>query len=158
MTEKSLPKVIDAKTHGIIDYCHAAFFLTLGFLCLKANKRAASAALATGSFVLVQSLLTDYPLGLKPVLSFATHGQMDAGFASASWPFRASSASRIPRRPASSRPTPWSRAPSSASPTPTQSTPAPKRTLDRHCYTRKKIRLRYNIQINPQSSITTHSA
>lgn len=80
-----VPKVIDAKTHGVIDYCHAAFFLTLGFSLLKSNKRAAAAALGTGSLVLVQSLLTDYPLGVKPVFSFATHGRMDAAFASISW-------------------------------------------------------------------------
>jgi len=83
--ETRIPKVIDARTHGIIDYCHAAFFLTLGFASLKSNKRAAAASLFTGSFVLVQSLLTDYPLGVKPVLSFEEHGRLDALFASASW-------------------------------------------------------------------------
>ena len=83
--EDRLPKVIDARTHGIVDYCHAAFFLTLGFICLRSNKRAAAAALGTGAFVLVQSLLTDYPLGVRPVFSFETHGKIDAAFASASW-------------------------------------------------------------------------
>ena len=83
--ENRLPKVVDARMHGIVDYCHAAFFLTLGFLCLRSNKRAAAAALGTGTFVLVQSLLTDYPLGVKPVLSFDDHGKIDAAFASASW-------------------------------------------------------------------------
>jgi hypothetical protein len=29
--ETRLPKVIDARTHGIIDYCHAAFFFGLHF-------------------------------------------------------------------------------------------------------------------------------
>jgi hypothetical protein len=82
---KNRPKTIDARTHGIIDYCHAALFLTLGFICLKSNKRAAAAALSTGSLVLVQSLLTDYPLGVKPVFSFETHGRLDGGFASVSW-------------------------------------------------------------------------
>ena len=83
--ENRLPKVIDARTHGIIDYCHAAFFLTLGFISLKNNKGAAAASLMTGSLVLVQSLLTDYPLGVKPVFSFEEHGRIDALFASASW-------------------------------------------------------------------------
>ena len=80
-----IPKIIDARTHGIVDYCHSAFFLTLGFASLKSNKRAAAAALFTGSFVLVQSLLTDYPLGVKKVLSFEEHGRLDALFASVSW-------------------------------------------------------------------------
>ncbi len=83
--ESKIPKIIDARTHGIVDYCHSAFFLTLGFASLRSNRRAAAAALFTGSFVLVQSLLTDYPLGVKPVLSFEEHGRLDALFASASW-------------------------------------------------------------------------
>ena len=31
--------------------------------------------------MLVQSLLTDYPLGAKPVISFELHGKIDAAFA-----------------------------------------------------------------------------
>lgn len=83
--ESRLPKVVDAKTHGIIDYGHAAFFLGMALLCRKSNKPAALAAALTGSFVLVQSLLTDYPLGAAPIIPFETHGKMDAAFASASW-------------------------------------------------------------------------
>ncbi|HVG27925.1 MAG TPA: hypothetical protein VM865_09995, partial [Acidobacteriaceae bacterium] len=78
------PKVIDARTHGVIDYCHASFFLGMALVCRKTNPRAALAALFTGSFVLVQSLLTDYPLGVAKLLPFATHGRMDAGFAASS--------------------------------------------------------------------------
>ncbi len=85
LIENRLPKIISARTHGIIDYSHAALFLTTALIVRKSNPRAAWAALATGSFVLAQSLLTDYPLGTKPVIPFATHGKMDAGFASASW-------------------------------------------------------------------------
>ena len=33
----------------------------------------------------MQSLLTDYRFGAKPVFSFETHGKMDAVFASSSW-------------------------------------------------------------------------
>jgi hypothetical protein len=83
--EYDLPKVIDAKTHGMIDYGHAAFFLGMALLCRKKNPRAAVAALATGTFVLVQSLLTDYPLGAQPIISFNLHGKMDAGFAASSF-------------------------------------------------------------------------
>ena len=46
---------------------------------------ALGAAFATSGFILVQSLLTDYRLGVKPVFSFETHGKMDAVFASSSW-------------------------------------------------------------------------
>lgn len=83
--EKRLPKIIDARTHGIIDYCHAAFFLGMAFVCRKSEPRAALAALITGSFVLVESLLTDYPLGAYKVIPFETHGAMDTAFASGSF-------------------------------------------------------------------------
>ena len=83
--EKRLPKVIDARTHGIIDYCHAAFFFGMAIFCARRNRRAATAALATGAFILAESVLTDYPLGAKKVIPFETHGQMDSGFAAASF-------------------------------------------------------------------------
>jgi hypothetical protein len=83
--ENRLPKVIDARKHGMIDYGHAAFFLGMAYVCRKSEPRAALAALLTGSFVLVQSLLTDYPLGAKKVIPFKVHGQMDAAFAASSF-------------------------------------------------------------------------
>jgi len=82
--ENRLPKVIDARGHGVIDYCHASFFLGMALLCRKKNPRAAAAALMTGSFILAESLLTDYPVGAMKVVPFETHGRMDAGFAAAS--------------------------------------------------------------------------
>ena len=83
--ESRLPKVIDARTHGVIDYCHAAFFFGMALFCRKENPRAALAAACTGGFVLVQSLLTDYPLGAKKLIPFSVHGQMDAAFAASSF-------------------------------------------------------------------------
>ena len=80
-----LPKVIDARTHGLIDYAHGVFFLGMALLCRKSNPRAATAALGTGAFILGGALLTDYPLGVRRVIPFATHGRLDTGFASASW-------------------------------------------------------------------------
>lgn len=82
--QKRLPKVIDARTHGFIDYAHSAFFFTVGLILWGKNRRAAVTSLGTSAFILVQSLLTDYPLGAKRIIPFAQHGQMDAGFASAS--------------------------------------------------------------------------
>ena len=57
----------------------------MAFTLRKKNPPAALAALATGSFVLVQSLLTDYPLGVSPVMSFEAHGKLDGGFATLSY-------------------------------------------------------------------------
>ena len=77
-------KIIDARTHGIIDYCHAAFFLGMSIVVRK-NKAASLVALGTGAFALTQALLTDYPLGAKRDLTFETHGKIDAAFCSLSW-------------------------------------------------------------------------
>jgi len=84
--DDAVPKVIGPTMHGIIDYCHAAFFFTVGVCCARSqNKAAARAAFATSGFILAQSLLTDYRFGAKPVISFETHGKMDAVMASSSW-------------------------------------------------------------------------
>jgi hypothetical protein len=83
--ETNVPKPISPSAHGLIDYGHAAFFLTVGLVSSRSNRPAASAAFATGGFILVQSLLTDYRFGLKPVISFETHGKMDTIFAASSW-------------------------------------------------------------------------
>lgn len=82
--ETRLPKVISPTAHGVIDYSHAAFFAGMAALCWKKNRPAAIAAAGTSAFILVQSLLTDYKLGVKHVIPFAVHGKMDAGFAAAS--------------------------------------------------------------------------
>jgi hypothetical protein len=82
--ENGLPRVMDARAHGVIDYCHASFFLGMALLWRRRNPRAAAAAMVTGSFLLAESLLTDYPMGAVKVLPFEAHGRMDAGFAAAS--------------------------------------------------------------------------
>ncbi len=82
--EAKLPKVISPETHGIIDYCHAAFFATMAAVCWKSNRRAAVAAASTSALVLVQSLFTDYKWGTKKLIPFSVHGQMDGGFAALS--------------------------------------------------------------------------
>ena len=82
--QQRLPKVIDARTHGIIDYAYASLFLGCAVFLRKENPRAAWAALGTGAFIVTQALLTDYPMGVQPLISFETHGKLDAGFAAAS--------------------------------------------------------------------------
>ena len=78
---------ISPAAHGVIDYGHATFFFVAGLICRRSNKAAATAAFATSAFILVQSLLTDYRLGWKPLISFKTHGKMDSIFAASSWAF-----------------------------------------------------------------------
>jgi len=99
--QNNLPKVISPTAHGVIDYAHCAFFFAVGLLCRRSNKHAARAAFVTSGFILAQSLLTDYRFGLKPVISFETHGKMDSIFASSSWAiplvfdFRGTAAAKI---------------------------------------------------------------
>ncbi len=82
--EARLPKVISPQIHGIIDYSHAVFFATVAAVCWKRNRPAALAAATTSALVLVESLLTDYKYGVRKVIPFSVHGQMDGGFAAAS--------------------------------------------------------------------------
>jgi hypothetical protein len=83
--ERRLPKVIDARTHGILDYCHAAFFLGMAIYWARRNRRAAKAALVTGSFIVVESLLTDYPAGAAKAILFETHGRLDSALTASSF-------------------------------------------------------------------------
>jgi hypothetical protein len=78
--EARMPKVISAETHGILDYLQAATFLGAAAYFWKRDRKAGAASLAVGAFLLSEALLTDYPLGVKPVLSFAAHGKLDRGF------------------------------------------------------------------------------
>ena len=79
--EAKLPKVISPTTHGIIDYCHAAFFAGMAVVCWKKHERAAIAAAGTSALVLLESLLTDYKPGVKRMLPFSVHGRIDSSFA-----------------------------------------------------------------------------
>ncbi len=80
-----LPKAISPRVHGYLDYAQAAMLLGLGIVYRKRNRAASAAAFTTGALMLTQALLTDYPLGAEPVLPFATHGRIDAAFASTAW-------------------------------------------------------------------------
>lgn len=87
--EEHLPKVIDARTHGALDYLHVAFLMGMAWRWRKRRLRASVAALVTGSVLLAESLCTDYPLGVVKRMSFPTHGRMDK--------LLATSALQIPR-------------------------------------------------------------
>lgn len=76
-----LPKVIDARAHAVLDYLTAGAFLALGAIFWRRNQRAAIGALACGGAVLATAMVTDYPGGLRPVISFPMHGRIDAGLA-----------------------------------------------------------------------------
>jgi hypothetical protein len=74
-----LPKVIDPRTHAFIDYAVAGTFFILGAVFWRRNKRAAIGAMLCGGATAATSMLTDYPGGVKKVISFETHGRIDMG-------------------------------------------------------------------------------
>ncbi len=76
-----LPKVIKPGVHAVLDYAVAGAFLTMGAFFWKSNKRASIAAFSCAGAALANSMLTDYPGGVKPMISFETHGKIDAGLA-----------------------------------------------------------------------------
>lgn len=78
---EKLPKVIDPKAHAVLDYVMAGTMFTLAAFFWKRNKRASIGALVCGGATVATSLLTDYPGGVKPMISFETHGKIDAGMA-----------------------------------------------------------------------------
>lgn len=78
------PKVVSARTHGVIDYVHAGLNFAGAVLLRNTNRRASKAAFAIGAGVLANALLTDYPLGVFRVYSFRLHGAVDYGLATMS--------------------------------------------------------------------------
>ncbi|HUR36534.1 MAG TPA: hypothetical protein VM009_01870 [Terriglobales bacterium] len=81
MVTDRMPKVIDAKTHAVLDYVVAGSALALSAFLWKRNKRASIAAAMCGAATLTNAMLTDYPGGVKRIFNFETHGRIDAGLA-----------------------------------------------------------------------------
>ncbi len=69
-------KPISPELHGIIDYAFATtLFLAPSLLGL--NKKAKCEYYTLGAAAFGYSALTDYPMGLKPVISYNTHRMLD---------------------------------------------------------------------------------
>ncbi len=81
LIDDAFPGVISARTHGIIDYIHAATNFVAAAVFSRTNKRASAAAFALGVDVLANALMTDYPLGVFRFYSFKVHGALDYGVA-----------------------------------------------------------------------------
>ena len=76
---KPFPRAISPKTHAIIDYITVgSSFVTAAWFWGR-SKRAAIAALISGGAELAISLLTNYPGGVKKVINFRTHREIDFG-------------------------------------------------------------------------------
>jgi hypothetical protein len=68
-----LPKMISPAQHAVLDYGVAATFLAVGFSLMSRHRAASVLALLNGGMVLGMSMLTKYPGGVFPTLSFKTH-------------------------------------------------------------------------------------
>lgn len=79
---KALPKVVSPKGHAIADYSTAGLFLLGSALFWKKSKRAAVASLICGLAEAGIAALTDYPGGMKRVISFPLHKKIDFGLSS----------------------------------------------------------------------------
>ena len=78
---RRMPKIISPKAHAVVDYVTAGAFLLTGAFYWSRNKRAALGAFVCAGAELATSLLTDYPGGVKKVISFRNHGRIDLGLA-----------------------------------------------------------------------------
>jgi len=73
----AVAKVFDPAQHAVLDYGVAATFFALGARYRRSNPAAATLAFLNGGMVLGMSLITDYPGGVWPTISFKTHGTLD---------------------------------------------------------------------------------
>jgi hypothetical protein len=74
-----MPKMISPRVHSALDYAVAGSFLLMGALFWRRNRRAAIGSLLCGGATAAVSLLTDYPGGVRKVISYPMHGQIDGG-------------------------------------------------------------------------------
>jgi hypothetical protein len=75
----AVSKTIDPTAHAMLDYGVALTFFALGLRNRKHNRAAAALAFINAGMVLGMSLVTDYPGGVWPLISFETHGALDVG-------------------------------------------------------------------------------
>ena len=74
----SVPKVIDPKMHAVADYSAAAGLACLGMYLRDRNSTLSNFAFINAGMIVGMSLLTRYPGGVIPAMSFKMHGMMDA--------------------------------------------------------------------------------
>jgi hypothetical protein len=78
---RKMPKVISPTTHAVLDYIVASSFLLKSYLLWNRHRRAASGSLICGGAALANALVTDYPGGAFPLISYRTHGRNDSAIA-----------------------------------------------------------------------------
>lgn len=81
MAAKPIPRIVTPTAHAVVDLVSVGLFLGSAAWFWRRNRRAAFASLLCGGAELALMLLTDYPGGTKPFLSFSAHREMDYGLA-----------------------------------------------------------------------------
>jgi len=81
MIAKPIPRMVTPKAHAVIDYASVGLFLGGAAWFWRRNRRAAVASLICGGAELSTMLLTDYPGGVKKLISFRAHREVDYGLA-----------------------------------------------------------------------------
>src|SRR2546423_1830043 len=78
---KPVPRMISPKGHSIADYVTAGVFFSSAGWFWSRSKPAAVGALICGTAEFAVSLLTDYPGGVRRMISFRAHRDIDLGLA-----------------------------------------------------------------------------
>lgn len=81
VTAKALPTMIAPGAHAVVDYITVASFLAGAVWFWRRNKRASIAALLGSGAAVAVNLLTDYPGGVRKVITFRKHRDLDFGIA-----------------------------------------------------------------------------
>lgn len=77
-----MPKMISPGVHAVIDYAIAGSFFVAGAILWRQKRKAAIASMACGVAEIASAAITDYPGGVKPIISFKTHERLDGALAS----------------------------------------------------------------------------
>lgn len=70
---QQLSNAISPAQHAMLDYAVAGTFLAVGAWMMPRHRPAGQLAMINGAMVLGMSMLTDYPGGVYPVISFKGH-------------------------------------------------------------------------------------
>jgi hypothetical protein len=72
-------KMLQPLAHAVVDYAFAAKMIAAPWLFgFSDNKIATLSSVSSGAAIAGLSLMTDYPLGIKKMISFPTHGVIEA--------------------------------------------------------------------------------
>ena len=71
------PPLLSPAAHAVLDYAVAGAYLLVGVALLSRQRRAGVLALANGAMICAVSMMTNYPVGVWPRVSFKTHRTLD---------------------------------------------------------------------------------